>query len=141
VVCFFKFLTPITLGDRNFLIFNPFLTIVSVSDVPRGGVQVLLDTRNNGTLPLDPAFLKPLNVRSLASLPYSPVFSYQNIHIEYQFLTHFVPKVKWDVNSVDIHPQLSHNRHLVDGLLLGSPFGSPRTSHSPCRLVTKQSVV
>jgi len=41
VVCFYKFLTPFTLGGRNFLISNQFLTIVSVSDVPRGGVQVL----------------------------------------------------------------------------------------------------
>jgi len=38
---FFEFLTPFTLQDCNFLLSNPFLTIVNVSDVPRGGVQVL----------------------------------------------------------------------------------------------------
>jgi len=38
---FFQFLTPFTSGGHNFLISNPFLTIVSVSDVTRGGVQVL----------------------------------------------------------------------------------------------------
>jgi hypothetical protein len=38
---FFKFLTSFTLGGRNFLIFNSLLMIVSVSDMPRGGVQVM----------------------------------------------------------------------------------------------------
>jgi hypothetical protein len=37
---FFEFLTPFTLGGHNFLVSNPFLTIVSVPDAPIGGVQV-----------------------------------------------------------------------------------------------------
>jgi hypothetical protein len=41
MVCFFEFLTPFILGGRNFLISNQFSTIVSVSDAPRGRVQVL----------------------------------------------------------------------------------------------------
>jgi hypothetical protein len=41
VICFIEFFTPFTLGGHNFLDYNPFLTIVSVSDVTREGVQVL----------------------------------------------------------------------------------------------------
>jgi len=41
------------------------------------GFKFCLDTRNNGALPLDPACLERLNVRSLANLPYcSGVFSF-----------------------------------------------------------------
>jgi hypothetical protein len=36
-----KFWTPFTLGGYNFLISNPFSTIVNVSNALRGGVQVL----------------------------------------------------------------------------------------------------
>jgi hypothetical protein len=49
---FFEFLTPFTLGDLNFLISNPFSTILIVLDAPRGGLQVCLDTKINKTLPL-----------------------------------------------------------------------------------------
>jgi hypothetical protein len=38
---FFEFLTPFTLGGHNFLISNPFLTILTVLDAPRGGLQTL----------------------------------------------------------------------------------------------------
>jgi hypothetical protein len=38
---FFEFFTPFNLGGRNFLNFNPLLTIASVSDAPRQGVQVV----------------------------------------------------------------------------------------------------
>jgi len=38
---FFGFLDPSLLWGCNFLIFNSFLTIVRVSDAPRGGVQIL----------------------------------------------------------------------------------------------------
>jgi hypothetical protein len=38
---FFEFLTHFILKGRNFLISNPFSTIVSVLDVPRKGIQVL----------------------------------------------------------------------------------------------------
>jgi hypothetical protein len=37
----FEFLTLFTLGGDNFLISNLFSTIVSMSDAPRGGVQIL----------------------------------------------------------------------------------------------------
>jgi len=48
-VFLFEFLTPFTLGcgggggGPNFLISNSFLTIISVPDVPRGGIQVLFE--------------------------------------------------------------------------------------------------
>jgi hypothetical protein len=42
VVCCFEFLTPCTLVGRNFLNSNFFLTILSASNVPRGGVQHFL---------------------------------------------------------------------------------------------------
>jgi hypothetical protein len=38
---FFEFLTPFIFGDRNFLICTLFWMIVSVSDAPRGEIQVL----------------------------------------------------------------------------------------------------
>jgi hypothetical protein len=39
---FFEFLTPFTLRGYNFLISNPFFTIVNLSDAPRRGVQIWL---------------------------------------------------------------------------------------------------
>jgi hypothetical protein len=38
---FFEFLTPFILEGHNFLISNLFSIILSVFDVPRGGLQVL----------------------------------------------------------------------------------------------------
>ncbi len=49
---FFEFLTPFTLGDHNFLISNPFLTILIVLDEPRGGLQVLFRHQNQQNPPL-----------------------------------------------------------------------------------------
>jgi hypothetical protein len=49
---FFEFLTPFTLGDHNFLIFNPFFTILIVLDAPRGGLQVLFGQQNQQNPPL-----------------------------------------------------------------------------------------
>jgi hypothetical protein len=45
MVCFFEFLTPFLLKGCNFFIFNPFLMVVSVLDVPKRGVQVLFNHR------------------------------------------------------------------------------------------------
>jgi len=36
------------------------------------------------------------------------------------FLTEFVTKVKPNINSVEVHPQLSNNGHPVDGVLVGA---------------------
>jgi len=52
VVCCFEFLTPPTLGAHNFLIFNPFFTIFSASDAPRGGVQHMLGHQKQRSPPL-----------------------------------------------------------------------------------------
>jgi hypothetical protein len=49
---FFEFLTPFTLGDPNFLISNPFWTILIVLDAPRGGLQVLFKHQNQQNPPL-----------------------------------------------------------------------------------------
>jgi len=64
-------LTPFNFrGGCNFLISNPFLMIVSVSDDQEGRFQFCLDTRNNRALPLDPACPEHLSVWSSAGLPY-----------------------------------------------------------------------
>jgi len=49
---FFKFLTLFTVEGHNSLISNPFLMVVSVSDAPRGGVQVLLGHQKQQIPPL-----------------------------------------------------------------------------------------
>jgi hypothetical protein len=50
VVCFFEFLTPSTLGGRNFLNFISFLTILSALDVPIKGVQVFFGHKKQQSL-------------------------------------------------------------------------------------------
>jgi hypothetical protein len=50
---FFEFLTPFTLGDHNFLISNPFFTILIVLDAPRARPQVLFGQQNQQNPPLD----------------------------------------------------------------------------------------
>jgi hypothetical protein len=49
---FSEFLTPFTLWGHNFLIFNLFLTIFSVLDAPRGGLQVLFGHQKQQNPPL-----------------------------------------------------------------------------------------
>jgi len=39
---------------------------------------------------------------------------------ETYFLQNWLPKVKPYTNSVEVHPQLSHNRYPVDGALVGA---------------------
>jgi hypothetical protein len=47
------------------------------------------------------------------------------------FLTELVIMVKSNINSVEVHPRLSNNRHPVDGVLVGAgslwPKRSPKT--------------
>ncbi len=45
----------------------------------------------------------------------SPLFSYLSTCIEDLLLVEWVTKVKPDINSVEVHPQLSSNGHPVDG--------------------------
>ncbi len=66
----FLVLDLLILWGHNFLISNLFSTIVNVSNVLRGEVQVLFGHQNNRALPLDPACLERLTVRSQAGLPY-----------------------------------------------------------------------
>jgi len=49
MIYFSKFLIPFTLGGHNFLIFNPFLTILNVL---RGGFQVLFRHQKQQSPPL-----------------------------------------------------------------------------------------
>ncbi len=49
---FFGVLDLVTFGGCNFLIFNLFLTIVSMLDVPRRGVQVLFGHHKQWSSPL-----------------------------------------------------------------------------------------
>jgi hypothetical protein len=46
-------------------------------------------------------------------LTYLPIY-------ETYFLTELVTKMKPNTNSVEVHPQLSNNRHPVDGALMGA---------------------
>jgi len=51
--CFFsEFLTPFTLGGHNFFILNLFLTIFSVLDALRGGIQVFFGHQKQQSPPL-----------------------------------------------------------------------------------------
>jgi hypothetical protein len=45
--------------------------------------------------------------------PYLPIW-------ETYFLENWVTKVKPNINSVEVHPQLSNNRHPVDDALVGA---------------------
>jgi hypothetical protein len=46
------------------------------------------------------------------------------------FLIEWVTKMKPSSNSVEDHPQLSHNRHLVDGALVGAGSLWPHCAHT-----------
>jgi hypothetical protein len=52
-------------------------------------------------------------------LPSSYLFSYLSTCISDLFLTELVTKVKPNINSAEVHPQLSNNGHPVDGALVG----------------------
>jgi hypothetical protein len=43
------------------------------------------------------------------------LFSYLSTYIRDLFLTELVTKVKPNINSVEVHPQLSNDGHPVDG--------------------------
>jgi hypothetical protein len=43
-----------------------------------------------------------------------------SLDMRLEFPTELVTKVKPDINSVKVHPQLSNNRHPVDGALVGA---------------------
>jgi hypothetical protein len=70
MVYFFEFLTPFTLGACNFLISNPFLTLVTVSDAPRGGVQVLFGHQKQWSRP--PWIWPPLSAEVFDHQPIYP---------------------------------------------------------------------
>jgi len=46
--------------------------------------------------------------------------TYFPTYIRDLFLTELVTKVKPNINSVEVHPQLSNNGHPVDGVLVGA---------------------
>lgn len=53
---------------------------------------------------------------------YVPIISYLSTHILDLLLPDWVIKVKPDINLVDVHPQLGHKGHRVDGMLRGCWF-------------------
>jgi hypothetical protein len=62
----------------------------------------------------------------------SHLFSYlsSDVYSTYVF-TKWASKVKPDINSVEVHPQLSHNGHLVDGALVGAGSLWPKRKSYP----------
>jgi hypothetical protein len=46
--------------------------------------------------------------------------TYLPMYETYIFPTELVTKMKSNINSVEVHPQLSNNRHPVDGVLVGA---------------------
>jgi hypothetical protein len=53
---------------------------------------------------------------------YVPIISYLSTNILDLLLPDWVIKVKPDINLVDVHPQLRHKGHPVDGMLRGCWF-------------------
>ncbi len=52
--------------------------------------------------------------------PSSYLFSYLSTYLWDLFRSEMITKVKRNINSVEVHPQLSNNRHPVDGALVGA---------------------
>jgi len=73
-------LTPFILGGGNIFISNPFSMIVSASDVPREGVQILLGHQKQQSPPFGacPKCLKCL-VTKRSTLPYIPLETKQGL--------------------------------------------------------------
>jgi hypothetical protein len=59
--------------------------------------------------------------------------TYLSIYMLDLLLIEWVTKMKPGSNSVEDHPQLSHNRHPVDGALVGA--GSLWPLMSPCKAI------
>jgi hypothetical protein len=57
------------------------------------------------------------------------------------FPTELVTKVKPNINSVEVHAQLSNNRHPVDGALVGAGLLSPSNSGSNHESLREQNCV
>jgi hypothetical protein len=49
-----------------------------------------------------------------------PIFLPIYLYMGPIFLQNWVTKVKPNINSVEVHPQLSNDRHPVDGMLVGA---------------------
>ncbi len=52
--------------------------------------------------------------------------TYPPMYQTYFFFTELVTKVKPNIDLVEVHPQLSNNKHLVDGALVGADLPWPR---------------
>ncbi len=57
------------------------------------------------------------------------------------FPTELVTKVKQNINSVEVHAQLSNNRHPVDGALVGAGLLCPSNSGSNHESLREQNCV
>jgi hypothetical protein len=62
----------------------------------------------------------------LKSSTYLLLFAYFSTYLPEIYETHFptelVTKVKPNITSVEVHPELSNNGHPVDGALVGAGF-------------------
>jgi hypothetical protein len=50
----------------------------------------------------------------------SYLLTYLPTHVWDLFPTELITKMKPNINSVEVHPQLSNNHHPVDGVLVGA---------------------
>jgi hypothetical protein len=57
------------------------------------------------------------------------------------FPTELITKVKPNINSVEVHPQLSNNRHPVDGALVAAGSVWPSNSGSNDESLREQNCV
>ncbi len=112
MICCFEFLTPFTLRGCNFLVPNLFLTIVSVLDAQREGVQVLFGHQKQQRPPLGS------NLPSTHMFGYQPVYPTSLIYAQSTlwkagvFLTRLINLIK----CIKLSLACDHNN------LIASPF-------------------
>jgi hypothetical protein len=58
------------------------------------------------------------NVNGKATVGDTTLVTYLPTNGQHLLLTEWLTKVKLDSNSLEVHPQLSHSRHPVDGALV-----------------------
>ncbi len=88
---FFWVIDPLyfNLGGRNFFNYIPFLIIYSALNAPIGGFKFSLDTKNNGTLPLNLACHERLKSRSCIIVARC-IFMQYNVHTIYTIVVNHV---------------------------------------------------
>jgi hypothetical protein len=64
------------------------------------------------------AFKYFFNVNGKATVGDTPLVTYLPKKGQHLLFTEWLTKVKLDSNSLEVHPELSHSRHPVDGALV-----------------------